>query len=123
MTGQTAGAYVDDKVLRVAGTWLPAGCRRRLARYRYGPGVFKVDWALSAPIPWTARACERAGTMDVGGASAEIATASAAAWDGRLPRAPFVLVAQPTRFDDRPCRAAGTSRGRTAACRTARAPA
>jgi phytoene dehydrogenase-like protein len=100
-----AAAYLLDltprQVLRVAEDRLPPAYRTRLARYRYGPGVFKMDWALSAPIPWTAAACARAGTVHVGGSSAEIAAASAAAWEGRVPSVPFVLVAQPSRFDDR----------------------
>jgi phytoene dehydrogenase-like protein len=89
------------QVLRVAESRLPAGYRTRLARYRYGPGVFKVDWALSDPIPWHAKECARAGTVHVGGPAEEIAAASAAAWEGRVPSRPFVLLAQPSLFDDR----------------------
>jgi phytoene dehydrogenase-like protein len=87
------------QVLRVAGDRLPSGYRRRLARYRYGPGAFKVDWALSEPIPWRAAACRRAGTVHVGGTLEEIAASARAAWEGRDPERPFVLVAQPTLFD------------------------
>ncbi len=100
-----APAYLLDltprQVLRVAEDRLPPGYRRRLARYRYGPGVFKIDWALSDPIPWRAKECARAGTVHLGGSSAAIAAASAAAWEGRLEPRPFVLLAQPTLFDDR----------------------
>jgi phytoene dehydrogenase-like protein len=99
-----AAAYLLDltprQVLRVADDRLPPAYRRRLARYRYGPGVFKIDWALSDPVPWQAKECARAGTVHVGGTSAEIAAASAAAWEGRLEAKPFVLLAQPTLFDD-----------------------
>lgn len=100
-----ASAYLLDltprQVLRVAADRLPAAYRRRLGRYRYGPGVFKIDWALSEPIPWQARACARAGTVHVVGAADEIAAASAAAWEGRISARPFVLLSQPTLFDDR----------------------
>jgi len=100
-----ADAYLLDltprQVLRVADDRLPPRYRRRLARYRYGPGVFKIDWALSAPIPWAAKECARAGTVHLGGSSGDIAAASAAAWDGRFESRPFVLLAQPTLFDDR----------------------
>lgn len=98
-------AYLLDltprQVLRVAEDRLPPGYRTRLARYRYGPGVFKVDWALSAPIPWRARECARAGTVHLAASTREIAAAAAAAWEGRRPSTPFVLLAQPTLFDDR----------------------
>lgn len=98
-----AAAYVLDltprQVLHVAEDRLPPRYRSRLARYRYGPGVFKVDWALSDPIPWQAKECARAGTVHLGGSMAEIAAASAAAWDGRADARPFVLLVQPTLFD------------------------
>jgi phytoene dehydrogenase-like protein len=86
--------------LRVAGDRLPALYRRRLERYRYGPGVCKVDWALDGPIPWQAEACRRAATVHVGGTMAEIGTALRDAWDGRHPQRPFVLLAQPSLFDE-----------------------
>jgi phytoene dehydrogenase-like protein len=62
-------------------------------------GVFKVDWALGAPIPWTAETCTRAATVHVGGALEEIAASERAAWEGRPAERPFVLVAQHTTFD------------------------
>lgn len=83
----------------LAGERLPAGYRRRLERFRSGPGVFKVDWALDRPIPWTAPACRLAGTVHVGGGLEEIAAAERAAWDGRPCNRPFVILAQPTLFD------------------------
>lgn len=86
-------------VLDVAGSELPAGYRRQLRGYRYGPGVFKVDWALSEPIPWTADACRGAGTVHLGGRLEEIEASARDAWDGRDPERPFVLLAQPTLFD------------------------
>jgi phytoene dehydrogenase-like protein len=87
------------QVLRVAGDALPSGYRRALARFRYGPGAFKIDYALSAPIPWRARECARAGTVHLGGTLEEIAAAERAAASGALPDRPFVLVAQHTLFD------------------------
>jgi len=99
----TARAYLLDltpaQLLRWGGLRWPAGYRRRLARFRYGPGVFKMDWALSAPIPWRAEACRRAGTVHVGGTLEEIAVSERAAWEGRLAERPFVLVGQASLFD------------------------
>jgi phytoene dehydrogenase-like protein len=87
------------QMLRIAGSRLPAGYRRALERYRYGPGVFKLDYALSGPVPWLAPACGRAGTVHVGGTLVEIAAAEAAVWRGEHPERPFVLVAQQSLFD------------------------
>ena len=87
-------------LLAIAGPDLPRRYRRALGRYRYGPGVFKVDYALSAPVPWTAAACRSAGTVHVGGTLAEIAEAEAEVAAGRHPQRPFVLVAQQSLFDD-----------------------
>jgi phytoene dehydrogenase-like protein len=87
------------QVLRIAGAALPAGYRRGLARFHYGPGAFKVDYALSAPIPWRAPECARAGTVHLGGTLEEIADAERTAAAGRLPERPFTLLAQHTAFD------------------------
>jgi len=87
------------QVLRVAGPRLPTRYARRLGRYRYGAAAFKVDYALSEPIPWTAEACRRAGTVHVGGTLHEIAAAEQAVADGTVPDRPFVLVAQHSPFD------------------------
>jgi phytoene dehydrogenase-like protein len=73
---------------------LPAGYVRRLRRYRYGPGAFKVDWALDGPIPWRDPRCLEASTVHVGGALEEIAAAEAAVWRGEHSDRPFVLVVQ-----------------------------
>lgn len=78
---------------------LPGGYRRALQRYRYGPGVFKVDWALSEPIPWSASACRRTVTVHLGGARREIVSAEVAAWEGRVAERPLVILAQPSLFD------------------------
>ena len=85
--------------LRIAGDRVPGRYRRRLERYRYGPGVFKMDWALNAPVPWRATECGRAGTIHLGGSFAEIADGERAAWEGRLHDKPYVLLVQPTVCD------------------------
>jgi phytoene dehydrogenase-like protein len=87
------------QLLRIADGRLPARYRRRLERYRYGPGVVKVDWALDAPIPWKASGCDQAGTVHLGSTLPEVAAAEAAVARGEHPERPFVLLAQPSRFD------------------------
>ena len=87
------------QLLRIAGEALPVGYRKKLVDFRYGPGVFKVDWALSEPVPWRAEACRRAGTLHLGGTLSEIAAGEEAVWEGRPAERPFVLVAQPTVLD------------------------
>src|SRR6185436_4900239 len=98
-----AGIYLFDVAPRnlaaICGDALPAGYRRRLLAYRHGPGVFKVDYALSAPIPWVAPVCRQAGTVHVGGTLEEVAAAGRASWDGTLADRPFVIVAQPSLLD------------------------
>lgn len=98
-----AGAYLFDitprQLIRIAGHRLPAGYRRSLERFRYGPGVFKIDYALHGPIPWAAAACSRAGTVHVGGTLEEIASAEQEVWRGRHSERPFVLLAQQSLFD------------------------
>src|SRR6185436_4909822 len=83
----------------IAGSELPARYVRKLRRFRYGPGVFKVDFALDRPIPWKAAACARAATVHVGGTFEEIADHEAAIWRGKTTAKPFVLVAQQSVFD------------------------
>lgn len=84
---------------RIAGDRLPAAYRRRLLRYRHGAGVFKIDYALSGPVPWTAEACRRSGTVHVGGNLDEIVRSEREACRGRHPERPFVLASQPSLFD------------------------
>ena len=86
-------------LLRLAGHRLPSGYRRRLRRYRHGPAAFKIDYALSDPIPWTAAACRRAGTVHVGGPLEAVAAAEQAVAEGRAPEHPFLLLAQHSLFD------------------------
>jgi phytoene dehydrogenase-like protein len=78
----------------MAGDRLPRSYRRSLMRYRYGPGAFKIDWALNGPIPWRASACARAATVHLGGTLEEIA-----GWESCHTGRPFVLLAQPSLFD------------------------
>ncbi len=85
--------------LRIAGAHLPASYRRSLERFRYGMGVFKVDWALDGPIPWRAAACARAATVHIGGTFDEIVRSERSAWSGPPAERPFVLLVQPTLFD------------------------
>src|SRR5439155_20160405 len=87
------------QVIRIAGTRLNAGYNSRLARFKYGPGVFKIDWALSAPIPWRYPECRRTATLHLGGTLEEIETGESEAWKGRHSEKPFVLLAQPSLFD------------------------
>jgi phytoene dehydrogenase-like protein len=98
-----AKAYLFDvsprNLARICGDALPSNYRNKLEAYRHGPGVFKVDYALNAPIPWANEACRKAGTIHVGGTFEEIADSECAAWDGNHTDKPFVLVAQPTITD------------------------
>ncbi len=87
------------QLLSIAGDRLPARYARALRRYRYGPGVCKVDWTLSAPVPWAAAACARTATVHLGGSFEEIAAAEAQVWAGRHPERPFCIVVQPTLLD------------------------
>jgi phytoene dehydrogenase-like protein len=88
------------QVVHIAGDDLPPGYRGRLDRFRYGPGVFKVDWALSDAIPWRQAECRRSATVHVGDTFEAIASAEAGVWQGRIAERPFVLVAQPSLFDE-----------------------
>ena len=87
------------QLLALAGDDLPPRYRHALERYRYGPGVVKVDYALAGPVPWRASDCARAATVHLGGTLAEIAAAEADVAAGRLPARPYVLVAQQSLFD------------------------
>jgi phytoene dehydrogenase-like protein len=88
------------QLLAVAGDRLPARYRRRLGRFRYGPGVFKVDYALEGPVPWRAPETAEAATVHLGGSLAEIAESERCPWAGRHSERPFVLLAQQSLFDD-----------------------
>lgn len=98
-----ARAHVLDltprQVLAVAGARLPHGYRTQLERFRYGPGVFKIDWALDEAIPWRDATTARAGTVHLGGDLGELAASERAVARGRHPERPFVLLVQPTIAD------------------------
>ncbi|HEY5628649.1 MAG TPA: NAD(P)/FAD-dependent oxidoreductase, partial [Candidatus Limnocylindrales bacterium] len=87
------------QVVAIAGDRLPQRYRQALERFRYGPGVFKVDWALDGPIPWLDPATARAATVHLGGSLGDVARGEAAVAAGRLPERPFVLLVQPTLAD------------------------
>jgi phytoene dehydrogenase-like protein len=87
------------QLVAIAGDRLSPRYRRALEHYRFGPGVFKLDWALDGPIPWTAAGANRAATVHLGGTLAEIAAAEAEVAAGRHPERPFVLLVQQTPFD------------------------
>jgi phytoene dehydrogenase-like protein len=92
-------ALTFRQVARIAGDALPSRYRAAAGRWRHGPGAFKVDWALDAPIPWADPRVESAGTVHVGGTLEEIAASEREPWRGRVGERPFVLLAQPTLFD------------------------
>jgi len=88
-----------QQFLNIAEQHLPDSYERKLKNYRYGPGVFKVDWILDGLVPWTAKDCQIAGTVHVGGCLEEIAAAERDVSQGRHPEKPFVLLGQPSIFD------------------------
>jgi len=87
------------ELLRIAGDALPNGYRRRLGRYRYGPGVFKLDWALDGSIPWRDPDCRQASTVHVGGTLEEIDASEHAAWRGHHAERPFLILCQQSEID------------------------
>ena len=101
-------------LLRIAGHLFPPAYRKKLLLYRYGLGVYKVDWALDGPIPWRAEGCLRAATVHIGGTLDEIAQSEREAWAGSPPQRPFVLLAQQSLFD--PTRAPGGAQTAWAYC-------
>jgi len=113
-TAVTVLDLTPRQILDVAGYCLPPGYRHRLSGWRYGPGVFKVDYALAGPIPWTAPGVSQAATVHLGGALREIVEAEDHVAHGRHPDRPFVLVAQPSLFD--PSRAPAGSHTAWAYC-------
>jgi len=87
------------QILRIMGESFPDHFRRKLSRYRYGPGVFKLDWALAGAVPWRAGECAQAATVHLGGSVAEIEASESAVWEGKVTDTPFVLLTQPSLFD------------------------
>ncbi len=98
-----ARVYLFDtspiQLARIAAPALPARYVRRLGRYRYGPGVFKLDWALDGSIPWKDPRCLEASTVHLGGTLEEIAAAEATVWRGEPPERPYVLLSQQSEID------------------------
>jgi phytoene dehydrogenase-like protein len=88
-----------QQLLRLAGDDFPPSYRWELQKYQYGPGVFKIDWALNSAIPWRANECRRAGTLHLGGSMEEIAAGEQAVASGRCPEKPLTLLAQQSLFD------------------------
>jgi phytoene dehydrogenase-like protein len=88
------------QLVEIAGDRLPPRYRAKLLRYKYGPAAFKLDWALAEPIPWSAAECRGAGTVHVGGTLGEIAAGERDVAHGQHPARPFVLLAQPSVFDE-----------------------
>jgi phytoene dehydrogenase-like protein len=99
-----ARAYVFDvtprQLLAIAGERFPAAYRRRLEKFRYGPGVFKIDWALRGPVPWRDPRCARAATVHLSGTLDDVARTERAVHAGAVDERPFVIFAQPSLFDD-----------------------
>ncbi|HSF84753.1 MAG TPA: NAD(P)/FAD-dependent oxidoreductase [Acidimicrobiia bacterium] len=91
---------MPDQLADLAADRLSAPAKRRLRRWEYGPGSFKVDFALSNPVPWEDPQVQRSATVHVGGSLEDIAVAEAAPWEGRAADRPFVLLTQPTLFDE-----------------------
>ena len=87
------------QLLKIAGHRFSSLYKWQIRRYRYGMGVFKIDWALGAPIPFTADNCKKAGTIHIGNTFVEIADGEQQIWNGKHPEKPFVLVSQPSLFD------------------------
>jgi phytoene dehydrogenase-like protein len=87
------------QVVQIAGSRLSSAYRTGLSRFRYGPGIFKIDWALSEPIPWKYKECQRTATLHLGGRMEQLQRGELEAWNGVHPQKPFVLLAQPSLFD------------------------
>lgn len=99
LAGNSSTKDAADSSVEPHAGLLSSSYRRNLERYKYGPAAFKVDYALSRPIPWNAPECLRAATVHLGGSMEEIAASEAAMASGRTSDRPFVLLAQPTLFD------------------------
>lgn len=99
----SASAYLFDtdphQLADIAQEQLPASYRKRLKKYHFGPGVFKIDYALSEPIPWYDSNCLKASTVHIGGTMEEIARGEKEAWQGKISEKPYVLLAQQSQFD------------------------
>lgn len=98
-----ARVYLFDtspkQLVEICADHLPNSYQRSLQRYRYGPGVFKIDYALDGPIPWQSAACLQAATVHIGGTQDEIAQAEREVWQGKHPQKPYILLTQTSLFD------------------------
>jgi phytoene dehydrogenase-like protein len=98
-----ARVYLFDtdplQLASIAESVLPEGYLKRIRNYRFGPGVFKLDWALDGPIPWKDHRCYEASTVHIGGTMEEIARSEKAAWDGKHWKKPFLILCQQSQFD------------------------
>jgi len=103
------------QLVGMAGEKLPASYRRKLERYQYGPGVYKMDWALHQPVPWRAAECAQAGTIHLGGTLEEISNSERRPWLGDVSDRPYILFTQPSLFD--PSRAPAGKHTAWAYCR------
>lgn len=88
------------QIAKIAGDKLPNSYREQLQNYTYGPGVFKMDWALSEPVPWANKEARKAGTLHLGGTLEELTASEKEVWEGKHPQNPYVLVSQPSLFDE-----------------------
>ncbi len=88
-----------EQILKIIGNKLPAGYTRRLKKYRYGPGVFKIDYALSHPIPFKSKECSESAAIHIGGEVDEIYLSEYQVWQGKNPDKPFIIFVQPSLFD------------------------
>jgi phytoene dehydrogenase-like protein len=89
---------------KIAASQLPDTYKKKLDKYQYGPGVFKMDWILNSPIPWKAIECNKAATVHIGGCMEDIVNAEKEVHAGRPPEKPFVFLVQPSLFDDKRAR-------------------
>lgn len=98
-----AKKYIFDtdpiQLSRIAQEQLPSSYQNRLNKYRFGPGVFKIDYALDSPIPWRDSRCLRASTVHVGGTLSDIAASEKDVWEGRHSKKPFLILSQQSQFD------------------------
>ncbi len=88
-----------QQLIQIAGDRLPSGYQRTLERFRYGSGVFKIDYALNGPVPWQASACAKAATVHLGGTLEQISASESSMWKGEHTDKPFVLFVQQSTFD------------------------
>jgi phytoene dehydrogenase-like protein len=88
-----------QQMANIARKQLAPGFYNKMVEYPYGPGIFKIDWALYGPVPWKAEACLRAATLHLGGTFEEIAESENSIWQGKIPEKPFLIFGQPSLFD------------------------